>query len=66
MALDKIDMTNDVTKFCVSWVTCNVTKYGLTEFVASWNHHRIPSMYFYLFVFSVPQQHREKKEDNKT
>ena len=57
-------MTNEVTKFGVSWVTCNVTKYGLTEFVVSWNHHRIPSMYFYHFVFSIPQ--KKKIKDNKT
>ena len=60
MALDKIDMTNQVTKCCVSWVTSNIAKYGLAEFVASWNHHQIPGMYFNVFVFSVLQQYPEK------
>jgi len=43
VAADKIDMTNDVTKFCVSWVACQVSYSGLEDFVNSWNHHKIPS-----------------------
>ena len=45
MALDKIVMTEKATKFCVSWVTCNVTKYVLTE---------IQNKYFYHFVLFAP------------
>ena len=43
VASDKIDMGNEVTRFCISWVSCNVSRYGLTNFVQSWNNHRIPS-----------------------
>ena len=39
----KIDMGNEVTRFCISWVSCNVSRYGLTNLVQSWNNHRIPS-----------------------
>ena len=42
-ASDKIDMGYEVTKFCTSWVSCNVSKYGLTNLIQSWNNHRIPS-----------------------
>lgn len=57
VATDKIDMTNDVTKFCVSWVACKVSNHGLSQFVKSWNHHRIPSMlfvFFPAFTYYVP------------
>ena len=43
VASDKIDMVNEVTKFCISWVSCNVSRYGLTNFAQSWNNHRIAS-----------------------
>ena len=36
---DKIDMGNEVTKFCISWVSCNLRKYGLTNIVQSWNNN---------------------------
>ena len=60
MALDEIDMTNkEATTFCVSWDTCNVTKYGLIEVAAS----ELPtnSKYVFLsFFLSVSQQCRGK------
>ena len=39
---EEIVMTNDVTKFCVSWVTINVVSPAVESFVSSWNAHRIP------------------------
>jgi len=40
---DTIDMSDDTTKFSVSWVLCRLSEYGLRIFVESWNHHSIPS-----------------------
>ena len=40
---DIVDISDDSTKFCVSWVLCRVSEYGLKMFVNSWNHHPIPS-----------------------
>ncbi len=37
-----MDMTDPITKFCVSFVTCNVAFAGLHKFVEAWNHHSIP------------------------
>ena len=37
-----IDMSLEVTKFAVSWVTCRVSNVGLRRFVEAWNHHSIP------------------------
>ena len=53
VAKDLIDMSNDTTKFCVSWVTCKVSNYGLPKFVLSWNHHTIPSKSFQFFFYTV-------------
>ena len=39
---EEIIMTNDITKFCVSWVTINVILCGVEKFISSWNAHRIP------------------------
>ena len=38
---DLIDMTQDHTKFVVSWVYCCVANVGLQLFVEAWNHHSI-------------------------
>ena len=38
---EEIDMTDELTKFCVSWVTINVVSPAVKNFV-SWNFHRIP------------------------
>ena len=37
-----IDMEDDVTKFCVSWVARQVVEVGLGYAVNSWNSHPIP------------------------
>jgi len=39
---EEIDMNDDLTKFCVSWVTINVLTPAIQKFVSSWNSHRIP------------------------
>ena len=39
---EKLNMGNDVTRFCVSWVTIRVMQSGIERFVAAWNSHRIP------------------------
>ena len=39
---EEIDMTDELTKFCVSWVTINVVSPAVKNFVVSWNSHRIP------------------------
>ena len=40
---DIVDISDDSTKFCVSWVLCRVSELGLKILVNSWNHHTIPS-----------------------
>ena len=35
-------MSDETTKFCISFVTCNVAYHGLSLFVAAWNHHSMP------------------------
>lgn len=30
---DELDMTNSITKFCVSWVTINVIEMAISDFV---------------------------------
>ena len=37
-----IVMTDPVTKFCVSFIACNVAYCALSTFVEAWNHHSIP------------------------
>ena len=38
----EIDMSDEVTKFCVSWVTITVMKDPVNMFIQAWNNHRIP------------------------
>ena len=42
---DIVDISDDLTKFCVSWVLCRVSEYCLKMFVNSWNLHTIPSTF---------------------
>jgi len=37
-----IVMTDALTKYCVSFVACNVSYCALSRFVEAWNHHSIP------------------------
>lgn len=37
-----IDMEDEVTKYCVSWITRQVVEVGLEYAVSSWNSHPIP------------------------
>lgn len=39
---EEIDMGNEVTKFCVSWITIHVMQDAIKTFIQSWNNHRIP------------------------
>jgi len=45
---DELDMTNSITKFCVSWVTINVIEMAISDFVDAWNAHRIPFLLLFL------------------
>lgn len=38
----EIDMSDEVIKFCVSWVTINVMNDAVNMFIQAWNNHRIP------------------------
>ena len=42
---DIVNISDDSTKFCVSWILCLVVEYDIKMFVDSWNHHSIPSRY---------------------
>ena len=47
-----IEMENDILKFCVLYVTGEVTKVGFEPVVGEWNQHRIPAIFlFFLTVF---------------
>ena len=37
-----IDIEDEVTKFCVSWVAKKVVQVGVSYVVNSWNSHPIP------------------------
>jgi len=37
-----IDMSQEHTKFAVSWITCRVSKVGMERFVEAWNNHSVP------------------------
>ena len=38
----EIDMTDDLTKFCVSWTTIHTIEPAVKNFIAAWNDHRLP------------------------
>ena len=42
MENNEINMGDDLTKFCVSWVTIKVIEVAIQTFVQAWNSHRIP------------------------
>lgn len=37
-----IDMTQEHSKFTVSWISCGVAKVGIRRFVDAWNFHTVP------------------------
>ena len=39
---EEINMGDETTKFCVSWVTIKVIEVALRTFIQAWNSHRIP------------------------
>ncbi len=39
---EEINMGNEVSKFCVSYITIRVMEYALRNFIQAWNMHRIP------------------------
>ena len=39
---EEINMMNEVDKFCVSWITINVVRPAIMNFILAWNSHRIP------------------------
>ena len=41
---DEIDMSDDIVKYCVSWMVINVIKHAVVNFIAAWNAHRIPGI----------------------
>ena len=45
---DIIDISDGSMQFCVSWVLCRVSEYGLDMFVNSWNHHTTPSTFLFI------------------
>ena len=39
---ENIDMDDEATKFCVSWVTSRVCHVGSLQVIDAWNSHSIP------------------------
>ena len=39
---EEISMGDEVTRFCISWVTIWVMKSAIEHFIQAWNFHRIP------------------------
>jgi len=39
---EEIHMGDEVTKFCISWVTIHVLENATQDFIRAWNCHRIP------------------------
>ena len=48
-----INMTDPVSKFCMSFVTIKVASKGMETFVHSWNNHPAPSK-LYTYVSCIP------------
>ena len=59
---DIVDISDDSTKLCVSWILCQVSEYHLNMFVNSWTHYTIPSML--LFVDNEMLIKRKRIENN--
>ena len=38
----EIDITDDLTRFCVLWTTIHVIEPAVKNFIAAWNDHRLP------------------------
>ena len=45
-----IDLSDDIHKFCVSFVSIQVASFGLETIFASWNEDIVPSNNFFLFI----------------
>lgn len=46
----EFNLLDATSKFCVSFISCNVSSYGLTKFVAAWNLHSIPGNLSHKYV----------------
>ena len=45
-----IDMSDDINKFFVPFVSIQVASFGLETVLALWNEHNIPGNEYFLFV----------------
>lgn len=48
-----LNMQDGVVKFSVSALACQVASVGMSQFVESWNAHRVPGGYIFLLVVLV-------------
>ena len=50
---EELDMEDDITRYCVSTITCQVARIGLERFVKSWNAHRIQGLHTSFKIISL-------------
>lgn len=49
MQEEELDMTDDICKLCVSFVSCNVASSGLSKFVGAGNCRSLPGEFVILY-----------------
>ena len=51
---ENIDIDDEATKFCVSWVTSRVCQVGSQQVIDAWNNHPIPGKPDSLYSINQP------------
>lgn len=50
---EELDMEDNTSRYCLSNLTCQMARIGITNVVEAWNAHRIPGMINFILLAAL-------------